>query len=173
MKSLFSRLQTGGTDSKKVQVSHEDLEKQLQSIQAGLGRMRKATTEDFPLLNDTTRQGTLNAGAFLSLRGKELSNCFLLAMTLLLSARNVLQATSVFRIQCMTLRVVQTLNSFYCHYAVQKLEATVNSMTEAESRGQWKQQLSQLHREMKIATEAMMEQAASNSSSEPKSGSFL
>ena len=56
MKSFFSRLQTGA-ENKKPAVIDEELQIYLKEVQASLQKMRKASAENFPLLNESTRLG--------------------------------------------------------------------------------------------------------------------
>lgn len=57
MKKFFSKLQSSGNDAKGQPISDDELQQQLKSVQASLGKLKNAREEDFPLLNESTRLG--------------------------------------------------------------------------------------------------------------------
>lgn len=57
MKSFFNKLGTSSAAPKKAAPTEEELQKQLTKTQTRLAELARSKSENFPLLNDTTRQG--------------------------------------------------------------------------------------------------------------------
>lgn len=57
MKSFFGKLGAGSAAAKKPAPTEEELQKQLAQTQTRLAELARSKSENFPLLNDATRQG--------------------------------------------------------------------------------------------------------------------
>jgi hypothetical protein len=144
MKSLFTRFGSSGPVVKSA--AKEEIQDQVKKTQESLTKLRKSKTENFPLLNEVTRLG--------SLYSPKIYCCSSFVVCEFVLAKNGVGCVHV----NVHVRFVFPLKCIFMHkIAVQKLDALVGRMVEGDLKQVWVTQLSELRRDLTAATESQIE----------------